>query len=74
MLWDGRCSSPPSHAGGVGVSLYLGAILEAGVDVTAQALPSLFVAFCVHCASVVCLRVNCASVADCVAPRVLGFF
>ena len=63
------------------MGLYLGTILATGVNITAQAQPSLIVVSCVHCASVVScflflffFRVHCASVADCVAPRVLGFF
>ena len=80
MFRNGRRLPPPPLARGVGVGLYLGAMLETGVNVTARALPpTCFFFLC--CVLIVRLlssvfflfRVHCASVADCVAPRVLGF-
>ena len=70
------------------MSLYLGAILEAGVNVTAQALPPFFfycffcLLFCILCSLCVCcfafivrllFRVYCASVAVLWPLRVFRF-
>ena len=58
MFRNGRRLPPPPLARGVGVGLYLGAMLETGVNATARALPpSCFVFFV--------LRANCASVVLC---------
>ena len=53
MFWGGRCLFPPSFARGVGIGLYLGTILATGVNVMAQAQPSLLAVSCVYCAPVV---------------------